>query len=89
MRTTREKYERLMESHKHMQRVNQMLEEKILGMANRLDQEKTGLQTSVASLTTKLQVTKEMVSRSYYIWEGKVYSRNVVTFKLQVTREGL
>lgn len=55
MRTTREKYERLMESHKHMQRVNQMLEEKILGMANRLDQEKTGLQTSVASLTTKLQ----------------------------------
>ncbi|XP_013417574.1 tight junction-associated protein 1 [Lingula anatina] len=50
----RERYDRLLEGHKKMQKVNQGLEDKLLKLVNRFEVDKTALQKDVATMTTKL-----------------------------------
>lgn len=50
----RDRYDRLFESHKKLQRVNHNLEDKLLKVVNKFDNEKTALQKDVASITSKL-----------------------------------
>jgi len=49
-----EKYERLLESHKKLQRVNQGLEDKLLKIVDKYESEKVSLNRDVANLTSRL-----------------------------------
>ncbi|KAL5009404.1 hypothetical protein ScPMuIL_014985 [Solemya velum] len=50
----RDRYERLFESHKKMQKVNHNLEDKLLKVVNTFEGNKTSLQKDMASITSKL-----------------------------------
>ncbi|XP_067682382.1 tight junction-associated protein 1-like [Haliotis asinina] len=50
----RDRYDRLLESHKRMQKVNHDLEDKLLKVVNKFEGEKVSLQREVAALTSKL-----------------------------------
>lgn len=54
LRFWQEKYERLLESHKKLQKVNQALEDKLLRLVDKFESEKSALTRDVAELTTKL-----------------------------------
>ncbi|KAL8576200.1 hypothetical protein ACOMHN_027855 [Nucella lapillus] len=58
----RERYDRLMDSHKKMQKVNNNLEDKLLKLVTSSEAEKTALQTQVDDLTTRLQDTRVYVN---------------------------
>ncbi|KAG1708462.1 Brain-enriched guanylate kinase-associated protein [Nymphon striatum] len=57
-----DKYDRLFESHKKMQKVNQGLEDKLLRIVDKFETEKAALTTDVADLTTKLIETRVNLS---------------------------
>ncbi|ESO93525.1 hypothetical protein LOTGIDRAFT_232600 [Lottia gigantea] len=50
----RDRYDRLLDSHKRMQKVNHELEDKLLKVVNKFEGEKTELQRELASSTSKL-----------------------------------
>ncbi|PSN36149.1 hypothetical protein C0J52_13267, partial [Blattella germanica] len=61
--TWQEKYSRLYESHKRVQKVNQSLEDKLLKIVDKCETEKTSLTREVANLTQKLMEAKGKVNR--------------------------
>lgn len=58
----RERYDRLMESHKRLQKVNHSLEDKLLKVVNSFEADKMALQREVASVTSKLVDAKMLVT---------------------------
>lgn len=58
----RERYDRLMDSHKKMQKLNNNLEDKLLKLVTSSEAEKTALQAQVDDLTTRLQDTRVYVN---------------------------
>lgn len=69
-KSSRDKYERLLESHKQMQRVNQMLEDKIIAAADQADAEKTKLRSAVVALSTQLKSSSAHVQALECVNEG-------------------
>lgn len=61
--TWQEKYSRLYESHKRVQKVNQSLEDKLLKIVDKCETEKTSLTREVTSLTQKLVEAKGKINR--------------------------
>jgi len=57
-----DKHERLQESHKRLQRVNQALEDKLLRVVDRFESERTGLRNEVSSLSIRLSEALERIS---------------------------
>lgn len=62
LRFWQEKYERLLESHKKLQKVNQALEDKLLRLVDKFESEKSMLTRDVADLTTKLVEARVMLT---------------------------
>ncbi|XP_076442826.1 tight junction-associated protein 1-like [Babylonia areolata] len=58
----RERYDRLMDSHKKMQKLNNNLEDKLLRLVSSTEAEKAALQGQVDDLTTRLQDTRVYVT---------------------------
>ncbi|CAH2248071.1 jg12756 [Pararge aegeria aegeria] len=56
--TWREKYERLYDSHKRVQKLNQVLEEKLLQMVDKMKSEKSQLTKDIATLSVRLAESK-------------------------------
>ncbi|XP_069677575.1 micronuclear linker histone polyprotein [Periplaneta americana] len=61
--TWQEKYSRLYESHKRVQKVNQSLEDKLLKIVDKCETEKNSLTRDVTSLTQKLVEAKGKINR--------------------------
>nr|CAD7438481.1 unnamed protein product [Timema bartmani] len=61
--TWQEKYSRLYESHKRVQKVNQSLEDKLLRIVDKCETEKTALTRDIASLTQKLADATDKVNQ--------------------------
>lgn len=57
----RDRYDRLMDSHKKMQRINNNLEDKLLRLVNQFEGEKTALQMELSDMTQRLQDTRAYV----------------------------
>ena len=57
-----DKHERLQESHKRLQRVNQALEDKLLRVVDRFESERTGLRNEVSSLSARLAEALDRVA---------------------------
>lgn len=70
-----DKYDRLYESHKRVQKVNQNLEDKLLKLVDRNSGERAQLTSDVATLSVRLaqanytiaNLQREIVSRFYFI----------------------
>ncbi|CAH2041351.1 unnamed protein product, partial [Iphiclides podalirius] len=60
--TWREKYERLYDSHKRVQKLNQVLEDKLLQMVDRMKSEKSQLTKDIATLSVRLAESKHNYS---------------------------
>ncbi|CAH0727086.1 unnamed protein product, partial [Brenthis ino] len=60
--TWREKYERLYDSHKRVQKLNQVLEDKLLQMVDKMKSEKSQLTKDVATLSVRLAESKHNYS---------------------------
>ncbi|GBP71995.1 Tight junction-associated protein 1 [Eumeta japonica] len=60
--TWKEKYERLNDSHKRVQRLNQVLEDKLLQMVDKMKSEKSQLTKDIATLSVRLAESKHNVS---------------------------
>jgi len=58
----RDRYERLLDSHKKMQRVNHNLEEKLLSIVTKCETEKRSMEEEVSQLTSKLVDAKVSIS---------------------------
>ncbi|KAL3873783.1 hypothetical protein ACJMK2_036868 [Sinanodonta woodiana] len=57
----RDRYDRLLDSHKRIQKLNHGLEDKLLKVVNTFEAEKTGLQKELATLTSKLVDAKATI----------------------------
>jgi len=62
LRSASDKYDRLLESHKTLQRVNQDLEEKVLIAVDKVDCEKALLTSQTLNLTSQLQAAANRIS---------------------------
>ncbi|XP_013194961.2 myb-like protein I [Amyelois transitella] len=62
LNTWREKYERLYDSHKRVQKLNQVLEEKLLQMVDKMKGEKSQLTKDIATLSVRLAESKHNYS---------------------------
>ncbi|XP_026730111.1 bromodomain-containing protein DDB_G0270170-like isoform X1 [Trichoplusia ni] len=60
--TWREKYERLYDSHKRVQKLNQVLEDKLLQMVDKMKGEKSQLTKDIATLSVRLAESKHNYS---------------------------
>ncbi|KPJ20023.1 Tight junction-associated protein 1 [Papilio machaon] len=60
--TWREKYERLYDSHKRVQKLNQVLEDKLLQMVDKMKSEKSQLTKDIATLSVRLAESKHNYS---------------------------
>ncbi|RVE42521.1 hypothetical protein evm_012829 [Chilo suppressalis] len=60
--TWREKYERLYDSHKRVQKLNQILEDKLLQMVDKMKGEKSQLTKDIATLSVRLAESKHNYS---------------------------
>ncbi|XP_071518253.1 uncharacterized protein [Panulirus ornatus] len=58
-----DKYDRLLEAHKRLQKVNQGLEDKLLRLVDRTESEKSSLAADTASLTTALTTAAQAINR--------------------------
>lgn len=58
-----DKYDRLLEAHKRLQRVNQGLEDKLLRLVDRMESEKAKLSAESACLTTALTTAAQAINR--------------------------
>ncbi|CAL4075295.1 unnamed protein product, partial [Meganyctiphanes norvegica] len=58
-----DKYDRLLEAHKRLQRVNQGLEDKLLRLVDRTESEKSKLTANTTSLTTALTTAAQAINR--------------------------
>ncbi|XP_037073204.1 tight junction-associated protein 1-like [Pollicipes pollicipes] len=58
-----DKYDRLLEAHKKLQRVNQNLEDKLLRIVDKYETDKTALGQDVANLTTHLVAARTELNR--------------------------
>ncbi|GAB6026565.1 Tight junction associated protein 1 (Peripheral) [Chamberlinius hualienensis] len=58
-----DRYERLLENHRKLQRVNQGLEDKLLKIVDKYETEKNSLNRDIANLTTKLVEAKLLVTQ--------------------------
>ncbi|XP_076065236.1 uncharacterized protein LOC143039240 isoform X2 [Oratosquilla oratoria] len=58
-----DKYERLLEAHKKLQKVNQGLEDKLLRLVDRTESEKSKLTNDTANLTTALTTAAQAINR--------------------------
>ncbi|XP_022194291.2 uncharacterized protein LOC111052000 isoform X2 [Nilaparvata lugens] len=79
--TWQDKYSRLYEAHKRVQKVNQNLEDKLLRIVDKCETEKTALTTEVASLTRRLVDEKFNVAR---LQEENERYRNDVNLAIQL-----
>lgn len=62
LNTWREKYERLYDSHKRVQKLNQVLEDKLLQMVDKMKSEKSQLTKDIATLSVRLAESKHNYS---------------------------
>ncbi|RWS24844.1 tight junction-associated protein 1-like protein [Leptotrombidium deliense] len=62
LRFWQEKYERLFESHRKLQKVNQALEDKLLRIVDKFETEKSAMTRDVADLTTKLVEARVLIT---------------------------
>ncbi|RWS12370.1 tight junction-associated protein 1-like protein, partial [Dinothrombium tinctorium] len=62
LRFWQEKYDRLFESHRKLQKVNQALEDKLLRIVDKFETEKAALTRDVADLTTKLVEARVLIT---------------------------
>ncbi|XP_063364953.1 uncharacterized protein MAL13P1.304 [Cydia amplana] len=62
LHTWREKYERLNDSHKRVQKLNQVLEDKLLQMVDKMKGEKSQLTKDIATLSVRLAESKHNFS---------------------------
>ncbi|XP_026752549.2 uncharacterized protein MAL13P1.304 isoform X1 [Galleria mellonella] len=62
LNTWREKYERLYDSHKRVQKLNQVLEDKLLQMVDKMKGEKSQLTKDIATLSVRLAESKHNYS---------------------------
>ena len=69
-RSSRDKYERLLESHKQMQRVNQMLEDKVIVSAEKFEAEGAKLRAAVVALTSQLKTSASNARSLEVVNEG-------------------
>ncbi|XP_054284097.1 uncharacterized protein LOC129001000 [Macrosteles quadrilineatus] len=76
-----DKYSRLYESHKRVQKVNQNLEDKLLRIVDKFETEKNSLTSEVASLTRRLVDEKFNISR---LQEENERYRNDVNLAIQL-----
>ncbi|XP_050689511.1 tight junction-associated protein 1-like isoform X2 [Eriocheir sinensis] len=58
-----DKYDRLLEAHKRLQKVNQGLEDKLLRLVDRTESEKSSLTADTANLTTALTTAAQAINR--------------------------
>ncbi|KAK4298031.1 hypothetical protein Pmani_029588, partial [Petrolisthes manimaculis] len=58
-----DKYDRLLEAHKRLQKVNQGLEDKLLRLVDRTESEKSSLTSNTANLTTALTTAAQAINR--------------------------
>lgn len=77
----KDKYERLFESHKKLQRVNQGLEDKLLKLVDKFETEKSALTRDVADLTTRLVEARLSIND---LEEQNVQYRNDCSIAIQL-----
>lgn len=72
-----DKYERLLENYRKLQKINQGLEDKLLRIADRFENEKSNLNQNVLDLNNKLTNAQKLIDE--YHQENEVYKND---FKL-------
>lgn len=86
-----DKYERLHESHKRVQKVNQSLEDKLLKLVDRNTNERAQLSSDVATLSVRLAQANYNIGtlQREIVSTGRILYRNGVVFMLENNKSNL